>query len=276
MEPPKPDEQQPIIEAEVQPQKRPATLGKMKPVRVTPEELAARRKADEEEEARRREARMRPKTGPVAAVAPPGAPPMPHPSPAAAPTAPSSGPMFTPPGAPTASPAAAGAAARAADFAPAQGPVLARLMEAAVPLLGTEGKHITAVCAMASKLATELGAKPESVELVGPAVQALYVASQLDRRGPYAPPELATLQKLLGSTWEELGPLVEPCAKGGLTKAKFERREAAAIAAAVCFFNQTRNPAAPAPAAKAALQTLRAQKLIPAEALDALASAVAG
>jgi hypothetical protein len=255
---PKTDSELPLVEAEAQGPKRPATLGRMAITRMTPEELAARRKADEEEEAKKREARNRPKSAPVA-TAPPAA---------SAPTIPNN-PV-------AAAPAPAAEAAAPAQYAGAQGPILAQLMEAAMPLLGAEGKHLAALCALATKLGQQLGASPQSLELVPCAVQALYVASQLDRRGPYTPPELATLQKLLGPSWAELGPMVEPCAKGLLAKSKFVRPEMAAVAAAVCFFNHTRNVAPPAQAAKAALTTLRAQKWIPADALDALAAAIAG
>lgn len=268
---PKSDPALPLVEVETAPEaeapKRPATLGRLAIARVTPEELAARRKADEEEEARRREAR-RPKSGPTGAVAVAEAPPPPLP------TAPAPG-GEPAPSAPT-QPNMLPVSGAGAESLAAQGPVLAQLLESAVVLLGAEGKQIGPLCKLARRLAEELGAMPAGLELVPCAVQALYVASQLDRRGPYTPPELATLQKLLGPTWAELGPLVEPCAKGALSKAKFERPEAAAVAAAVCFFNHTRNVAPPAQTTKAALTTLRGQKWIPADALDALAAAVAG
>lgn len=265
---PKPDNELPLVDAEAQPQKRPATLGRMNIAKLTPEELAARRKADEEEEARRREARMRPRSGGNAAVGPPNA------SPTTAPLVPTV-PAASAPTQPNAMPSAPRAVA-ASPYASAQGPILAQLMNAAMPLLGAEGKHLGALCALAKKLAQQLGAPPDSLDLVPCAVQALYVASQLDRRGPYTPPELETLKKLLGPTWADLGPLVEPCAKGLLARSKWERPEMAAIAAAVYFFNQTRNVAPPAAAARAALTHLRHQKWIPADALDALATAVAG
>jgi hypothetical protein len=268
---PKTENEQPVLDVEVevdvdepQPQSRPAALGRMQIARLTPEQLAARRKADEEEEAKKREARLRPRA--TAPLAPPSASPTTAPLVAAVPAA----------SAPTQPNALPSAPTPAKAYSSAQGPILAQLMDAAMPLLGAEGKHLSGLCALAKKLAQQLGATPEALELVPCAVQALYVASQLDRRGPYTPPESETLVKLLGPTWKDLGPLVEPCAKGLLSKSKFERPETAAIAAAVCFFNQTRNVAPPAQAAKAALTTLRNQKWIPADALDALATAVAG
>jgi hypothetical protein len=266
---PEPDDDLPLVEVdtEAQPQKRPATLGRMQIAKLTPEQLAARRKADEEEEAKKREARMRPKNG-GAPVGPPNASPTTAPI---SPTVPAASAPTMPNALPSAPPRPASAA-----YTSAQGPILAQLMEAAMPLLGAEGKHLSALCTLARKLAQQLGAPAESLDLVPCAVQALYVASQLDRRGPYTPPEIETLKKLLGPTWADLGPLVEPCAKGLLAKSKWERPEMAAIAAAVCFFNQTRNVAPPAQAAKAALTTLRNQKWIPADALDALATAIAG
>jgi hypothetical protein len=270
---PKPDSSQPTeieVEAQAQPQKRPQTLGRMNIKKMTPEELAERRKADEEEEAKRREARMRPKSGGV----PPAA------SPAPPPTAPASAahPPEPPPSAPTApeTPMPEITAEVVSPFASASGPVFMVLTEAAVGLLGAEAKHVGALCSLAEKLARQLGAEPMAIDLIPCAVQSLYIASQLDRRGPYAPPELATLQKLLGDTWVLVGPMVEPCAKGGLAKAKFERKDAAAIAAVMSFFNQTRNPVPPAQTTKMALATLRGQKFIPADALDALAAAIAG
>jgi hypothetical protein len=248
--------------AEAQPVKRPATLGRMNITRMTPEELAARRKADEEEEARKREARSRPKSGPNAPAVTP-APPLSAPAAPSAPTAPETPmPEIT--------------AEVESPYIAAQGPILLQLVDAAVGLLGAEGKHLPALVGLASKLARELGAPAPALDLIPCAIQTLYIASQLDRRGPYAPPELATLQKLLGGNWEQLGPLVEPCAKGGLAKAKFERKEAAAIAAVVSLFNQTRNPAPTPQQTKMALATLRGQKFIPADALDALAAAISG
>jgi hypothetical protein len=267
---PKSDSPQPT-DVEAQPVKRPQTLGRMNIKKMTPEELAERRRLDEEEEQRKREARMKPKTGPV----PPAA------SPAPPPTAPASAeahPPEAPPSAPTApeSPMPEVTAEVISPLVMASGPVYQLLTDAAVGLLGAEAKHVTALSALSEKLARQLGAEPTAIELIPCAVQSLYIASQLDRRGPYAPPELATLQKLLADTWGLLGPMLEPCAKGGLAKAKFERKDAAAIAAVMAFFNQTRNPAPPAQTTKMALATLRGQKFIPADALDALASAIAG
>ena len=271
---PKPDSSQPIeveVEAQAQPAKRPTTLGRMNIKKMTPEELAERRKADEDEEQKRREARMKPKTGGVPSAA----------SPAAAPTAPASTEAHTAeplPSAPTApeTPMPEITAEVVSPFASTSGPVFTLLTEAAVGLLGAEAKHVGALCALSEKLARQLGAEPTAIDLIHCAVQALYIASQLDRRGPYAPPEQATLQKLLGETWGLVGPMLEPCAKGGLTRAKFERKDAAAIAAVMFFFNQTRNPAPPAQTTKMALATLRGQKFIPTDALDALAAAIAG
>jgi hypothetical protein len=264
---PKTDSELPVIEVEAEAPapapKKPATLGRMAITKVTPEELAARRKADEEEEAKKREARKA-KTGPAPAAA--QAPAL------TAPNVPVSIPNASAPTAPNAVPEPAAGV----EYSPARGPILAQLMEAALPLLGAEGKHLSGLCALASKLAQQLGSAPEGVALVPCAVQALYIASQLDRRGPYTPPELATLQKLLGPSWAELGPLVEPCAKGMLSKSKWERPEMAAVAAAICFFNHTRNLTPPAQVAKAAFTTLRNQKWIPADAIDALATAIAG
>lgn len=254
-------------EADARASPEPVKLGKLNMVRLTREELAARQQADREEEARRQEARRGSSGGAGPTAAPPPSPSPSAPSEQARPTAPSPTPPPTnPEGLTQPMPPPAGNQV--------QGPVLAQLLETALALIGTEGKHLAGLCALGSKVARRLDVRGDALELVPVALQALYVASQLDRRGPYAPPELATLQRLLGPSWPTLAPLIEPSAKGGLSRAKVTRADAAAVAATIAFFTHTRNPGVPAKAQRAAIVTLKAHGRIPAAALEALAAAL--
>lgn len=288
----------------------PVRLARLAMVRLTPDQLAARQKADEEERLAKLEAKKQPTpprgvspvpsaprapSAPAAPVAAePSDPPLiaatldtSVPSPALAVTAPAAPPpMAARATAPPAPPRTVVLSASPPAVAPSAPPPAAaasmvtriqfRLFDATLGFLGGEGKQIPSLCKLATRVAQRLGVAGAELERLPCAVQALYVASQLDRRGSFEPPDALAVQKLLGSSYEELAALLAPCLKGALGKVPVERTDAAALAATIYFFNQSRTTSPTPQATKGALAMLKSQKWIPVAALDALAAALAG
>ena len=167
-------------------------------------------------------------------------------------------------------------AGAAAPLAPTVARVQARLLDAALGFLGAEGKQVASLCRLASRVAQRLAVSGADAERVPCALQALYVASQLERRGEFQLPEAIAVQKLLGTAWDELRPLLSPCTRGAMAREPVERPDVAAVAVVAYLFNQART-AAPSPQqAKAALGTMRSQKWLPPAALDALQAELQG